>query len=126
MPTVFDNAFKQSLATHHSVFGEVATYTVKATGSATSIRFLIDSLTNVVEARGESRSDVWILTGSLRRTDVAQPAKGDTITLLGDSGARTYTLTQTPTGAEDLSQWDVEFRHEQALTRGGNNTFPII
>lgn len=126
MKSPFDDIFANVAATHHSIFGAVATYVVKATDDEVEIAFMIDKLQMLDTQRSASRSDVWVLTGTILSSKVARPAKGDRLTLEGDPDQRTYILTQTPLVADDGNQWYCEFQSETPTTRGGNNVFPLV
>lgn len=126
MGSPFDSAFSRSASTFHAVFGDLSTYTVKATAATVSLRFMVDrlELTDRYEGHVESRGEHWQLVGSLLKSDVALPAKGDTITLPNDS--RVYRLTQSPMASEDGNQWICEFSHIVTTARGGQRELPVI
>ena len=125
--SAFDDAFSQTTESFHSVFGELATYTIADTSEEVEVRFLLDDLQTWLEGSDGSRVEVRQLMGRIRRGDLdCEPAAGDTIEFDAGDGPLTYRLTQTPTNSQDLSGWDCEFRNEQAIRRGGNNVIPFI
>ncbi|MEP3478002.1 MAG: hypothetical protein ABJZ55_02030 [Fuerstiella sp.] len=125
MKSPFDNVFADTADTFHDVFGADAEYTIAATDETVPLKFNLISLEKIDQQTSGSRSDCWILTGTILVSDVPLPARGDLITLDDDEDDRKYQLTQTPTTADDGLHWDVEFRHEEVTRRGGNPQLPI-
>jgi hypothetical protein len=125
MASVFDKAFSQAADTLHDVFGEPASYTVKATGDVVSLKLTVLSLTLTSDNTDGGRADKWVLIGTLLKSQIPEPATGDTIVLTDDDQQRVYMLTETPTEATDDNEWQCEFAHVQPTRRGGQAMFPI-
>ena len=126
MGSVFDDAFSDAADTFHDVFGVGARYTIAATETDVDVQIIVEHHDVIVEQRADTRSRVWVLIGTITKALIPAPAVGDSLILDDDEADRIYKLKGTPTESQDGLQWQVEFRHEQPVTRGGQKVFPVI
>lgn len=117
----FDDIFANAANTFHDVFGDTALYRFKSDNSAIDLQFNRISLTKNDRTDETGSNDCWTLIGTVLKSDVDEPAKGDELEYDG----RTFKVSQTPTTAEDGSQWEIELLHEKPTRRGGGRQIPI-
>jgi len=118
--STFDNAFAGVAAAFHTVFGAAASY-MPAGGSATAVKLLIEDLTKQ-EADNQTggRGPRWHLTAVVLGTEIASPARGDSLTYDG----RTYAVTGNPQRTDNGLDWIIEALSTDTVQRGGTETFP--
>ncbi len=90
--TLFDTIFANADASLRVLHGETATYKAGGTGAGTSINVIVATaqpqLIQVDDNGRDNRRDLYM---SIKVSDVASPARGDTYTLTSTAHAGTYT-----------------------------------